>query len=67
MNTMHTPDDALLRLPQVLEIVALSRSAWLAGVKRGDFPAPVRLTERVVAWRASSIRQLIAGQPGRKV
>ena len=56
----HTRD-ALMRLPAVLEVVPLSRSGWLAGVKAGKFPAPVRLSERVVAWRASDIQALIDG------
>ena len=53
-------DDPLLRLPEVLKRVPVSRSHWWAGVASGRFPAPVRLSVRCVAWRASSIRALIA-------
>ena len=53
-------DDPLLRLPEVLKRVPVSRSHWWAGVASGRYPAPVRLSVRCVAWRASSIRTLIA-------
>jgi prophage regulatory protein len=50
----------LLKLPGVLDIFPVSRSAWLAGVKAGRYPAPVRLSTRRVAWRAEEIRALVA-------
>jgi predicted DNA-binding transcriptional regulator AlpA len=51
---------SLWKLPTVLAEVPVSRSAWLAGVKAGRFPAPVRLSVRSVAWRAEDVRALIA-------
>lgn len=66
MNTPARPD-ALLRLQQVLSIIPVSRTGWLAGVKSGRFPEPVRISARVIAWRASDIANIVAGgQPGRK-
>jgi prophage regulatory protein len=61
-----TPNDravvpALLKLPQVLIKFPVSRSGWLAGVKAGKYPAPVRLSARAVAWRAADIDALVAG------
>lgn len=50
---------ALWKLPTVLTEFPVSRSAWLAGVKAGRYPPPVRLSARSVAWRASDIRSLI--------
>lgn len=50
----------LLRLPQVLSLVPVSRSTWWAGVKTGRFPAPVKLGPRIVAWRVADIAQLSA-------
>lgn len=50
-----------LRLPQVLELFPISKSAWWAGVKEGRFPKPVKLTERTTAWRVEDIHQLIDG------
>jgi len=51
--------DALLRLPQVLTLVPVSRASWYAGVKEGRYPQQVRLGPRTVAWRHSDITRLI--------
>jgi len=48
-----------LRLPQVLEIVPVSRATWYAGVKSGRYPAPIKLGPRAVAWQLSDIEKLI--------
>lgn len=40
----------LIRLPQVLERVGLSRSAIYAMIKAGEFPKPIKLTARAAAW-----------------
>lgn len=52
-------DNALLRLPQVLELIPVSRSAWWAGCKSGRYPKPVKLGPRTTAWRASDIAALL--------
>lgn len=54
------PDDALLRIDDVLAIVTLSRSAWYAGIRRGQFPRGIALTKRTHVWRADEIREVIA-------
>ena len=53
-------DAALWRLPTVLAHYPVSRAHWLAGVRDGRFPAPVRLSARCVAWRASDVLSLIS-------
>ncbi len=50
----------LWKLPTVLQNFPVSRSAWLAGVKSGRYPAPVRLSARSVAWRAADVAALVA-------
>ncbi len=50
---------ALLRLPEVLKLVPVSRSTWWAGVRSGRFPAAVKLGPRTTAWRASDVLALI--------
>ncbi len=52
-----TDPDVLVRLPQVLGFLSISRSSFLNGVKAGRFPPPVRLG-RSVLWRAGDIRAL---------
>jgi prophage regulatory protein len=65
------PETGLLRLRQIIgdpnakppipRLIPVCKSTWYAGIKEGRFPAPVRLGERVVAWRAEDIRALIEG------
>jgi len=50
---------ALLRLPQVLKLVPISRSAWWDGVRKGRFPRPIKLGPRTTCWRASDIFALL--------
>jgi predicted DNA-binding transcriptional regulator AlpA len=47
-----------LRLPQVLAIIPVSRSTWLAGCKSGRYPKPVKLGPRTTAWRTADIAAL---------
>lgn len=53
------PETGFVRLPQVLAIYPVSRSAFWAGVKEGKYPAPVKLSPRCTAWRVEDIRALI--------
>ena len=48
-----------LRLPQILEIIPVSKSAWWQGCKDGRFPKPVKLGPKTTAWRAEDIAALI--------
>jgi prophage regulatory protein len=61
------PDEGFVRLPTVLAVFPVARSTWLAGVRAGRYPQPVRLLPRVVAWDVRDIRKLIeqhARKPG---
>lgn len=49
----------LMKLPQVLVVMQVSRSNWLAGVKSGRYPESVRLSDRRVAWRISDLQAFI--------
>lgn len=61
MSTSATlPETGLVRLPVVLSVFPVSRSAWWAGVKSGKYPQPVKLSERTTAWKVADIRALIA-------
>lgn len=59
MKNENIPQEALLRLPQVLNLIPVSRSAWWAGVKSGKFPQRIKLGERTTCWRKSDILALI--------
>jgi len=51
--------DRLIRLPQVLEIIPVSKSAWWHGIKQGRYPKPVKLGARTTAWRESDVRAIV--------
>ena len=59
MQNNILPDSAFVRLPTILKLFPISRSAWLEGVKSGHFLRPVRLGKRITAWRVEDIRKLI--------
>ena len=40
----------LIRMKEVMHISGLSRTALYLSIKRKDFPAPVKLSARAVAW-----------------
>lgn len=48
--------ERFMRLPEVMAICGLPMSTVYDGVRRGDFPKPVPLTGKNVAWLASEIR-----------
>ena len=52
----------MLRLPTVKTRVSLGRSSIYAAIKRGTFPAPIRLSERAVAWVESEIETWLAAR-----
>ena len=60
MQSNDLPETGFVRLPAVLRVIPVSRSRWYQGVQRGEFPQPVHLGPRAVAWRAEDIRELIS-------
>ncbi|MDO9161164.1 MAG: AlpA family phage regulatory protein [Methylococcaceae bacterium] len=53
------PEIGFIKLPQVLEVIPVSRSTFLNKIKSGEYPAAIKLSERSVAWRVSDIRALV--------
>jgi predicted DNA-binding transcriptional regulator AlpA len=51
-----------MRQPQVLAFVPISKSTLWRRIQARTFPEPVKLSERVTAWRAEDIRCWIAQQ-----
>lgn len=47
--------ETLLRRPQVEARTGISRSTIYLWMDKGDFPRPVKLGTRLVAWRESDI------------
>lgn len=58
-NQPTIPAFGFLRLPQVLAIFPISKSAWWEGCRTGRYPKPVKLGPRTTVWRAEDIRAFI--------
>ena len=55
----NLPAVGYVRLPQILKIFPISKSAWWEGCRNGVFPKPVKLGPRTSAWRVEDIRALM--------
>ena len=60
------PSTGFLRLPQILAIVPISKSAWWEGCKTGRFPKPVKLGPRTTAWKVEDITALVKQLGGKE-
>ena len=62
MSDNSLPLTGFLRLPAIIAPngpIPVSKSTWWAGIKAGRYPKPVKLSERVTAWRVEDIRAFI--------
>ena len=60
--TLKAEQERLLRIKQVLEIIAVSKSTWWAGVRDGRFPQSLKIGPRTTAWKNSDINKLANGE-----
>lgn len=60
MSNTTLPAQGFVRLATVLSLIPVGKTLWYDGVKKGIFPAPVKLSERTAAYRVEDIRALIA-------
>lgn len=56
---MKYESERLLKLPQVLEIIPVSKSTWWSWVAQSKAPAPVKLNSSTF-WEYSKIMDFIA-------
>jgi predicted DNA-binding transcriptional regulator AlpA len=57
------PDTGYLRQAQLIpDVVPISSATLWRKCKAGTFPKPVKLSERVTAWRCGDIRKWLAAQ-----
>jgi prophage regulatory protein len=60
MQNQATPtQDRILRLPDVMSKVGLSKNSIARLIKRSEFPAAVQLSPYTVGWRESEIARWI--------
>ncbi len=57
----------LVRCPEVLDRTGYKKSWLYALIRKGEFPAPVRLGARAVAWREGDLQAWIQSRPARAV
>lgn len=50
------PETGFVRLPVILSLIPIGKSSWWEGVKKGIYPQPVRIGQRVTAWKAEDKR-----------
>ena len=53
------PETGFLRLPQVLQLIPVSKSAWWLGIKELRYPQGIKLGPNTTAWKVEDIRDLI--------
>jgi prophage regulatory protein len=50
----NLPDTGYMRQWHIIpDVVPVSSATWWRGIKSGKFPKPVKLSERVTAWRVA--------------
>lgn len=66
MNTTSNygalPQTGFIRAADLRPILSFSTSALWRRVRAGTFPQPVKLSERVTAWRAEDVRAWLDAQ-----
>ena len=53
----------IYRLPAVMQATGLSKASIYLGIKKGTFPAPVKLGERSVGWPSEVIEGWVKSRP----
>lgn len=59
-NFDSLPDAANVRQPVVEALIGCSSTTVWRMVKRGDLPAPRKLSSRVTAWNVGDLRKALA-------
>jgi prophage regulatory protein len=57
-------EDRILRRPEVERLTGLSRATIYRQVQAGNFPAPIKLTARLIGWRYGVIAEWIQTRCG---
>lgn len=63
----NLPATGFVRLADLRPIIPISDSTLWRRVRAGTFPAPIKLSERVTAWRAEEVRAWldVQGKPSK--
>ena len=55
--------DRILRFPEIVARLGIKRRTIYDMIERGDFPAPIKLTPKVVGWRPEQIESWLESRP----
>lgn len=58
------PETGFVRLPSILAVLPISRTAFLDGVKAGKYPRPIKIGPPTTVWKADDIKGLLAELEG---
>ena len=59
LMTPQLPSQGFLRLRMILPYVGFSQATLWRKVKDGTFPKPIKISERITAWRAEEVNYWI--------
>lgn len=52
----------MMRINEVMQVTGLTRGTIYSQMAKGNFPQPVKLTERLNGWRSDVIEEWIEGR-----
>jgi prophage regulatory protein len=56
-------EDTMMRIPAVLAATGMKRTTLYLAIRRGDFPAPRKISRRAVAWRRADVEKWMSARP----
>lgn len=62
MSETNLPEIGFIREADLRKIVPIGATTLWRWVREGKFPKPVKLSERVTAWRAEDVREWLSQQ-----
>lgn len=62
MNSKSSTPSRLIRFPEVKDRTGLGRSVIYKYIEEGNFPKPIKIGKRAVAWLSTDIDTWIAQQ-----
>ena len=63
MNVNVDSNDRIIRIREVIEMTGLSRSSIYLLIKKGDFPAQIKLSARSSGWFCKEIKEWVDTRP----
>ena len=57
----------VIRIPAVIDMVGLCKASIYNMIKRGDFPAPIKLGPKASGWMVSEVQGWIADRASARV